>query len=88
MIKTFLITSLSGELKKPSGLAIDQSCGVIAVTAWSGDQVILFSYTGSRIGSIGGFKCPHSVAINDNHRMVVTDCWNNQVKVFSYDATE
>ncbi|XP_067946574.1 protein lin-41-like [Watersipora subatra] len=76
------------ELKKPCGIAIDQSCGIIAVTDWSGDKIVLYSYQGKVLATAGGFKCPHSVTINDNHRLVVTDSWNNQLKVFAYSETD
>lgn len=72
------------DLKKPSGLAIDLNCGVIAVTDWCGDKLVFYSYSGSKLASYGGFKCPHSVSINNNHKVIVTDSWNNQLNVLHY----
>lgn len=72
------------DLRKPSGLAIDLNCGVIAVTDWCGDKLVFYSYSGSKLASYGGFKCPHSVSINNNHKVIVTDSWNNQLNVLHY----
>ena len=72
-------------LEKPSGIAIDRSNRIVAVADWRGDKVVLYSYyDGKTIASTNGFKCPHSIALNSNRKLLVTDCWNNRLKVFSY----
>jgi len=71
-------------LHRPSGVAVDKTCGIIAVADWCADKVFLFSYEGALLASADGFRCPHSILMNDSHRMLVTDCWNNQLKIFSY----
>ena len=77
------------QLKKPCGIAMDKEFGIVAITDWSGDKVVLYSYQGKIIATTSGFKCPHSVAIDDDSRRVlITDSWNNQLKYFKYSNNQ
>ena len=79
-----LVGKGAGELHKAKGIAIDKSCGLVAVTDWSGDKVNVYSYDGELLKSITGFSCPHSVIFSQNHRMIVSDSWSSQIKVYQY----
>lgn len=87
------LSSLEGEFKKPTCMAIDTKNSRIYVADTLADTVFLYDLNGKRVGSIGRpgsllgeFNFPTHLFVDSKGLLYVTDAMNFRVQIFGPDG--